>query len=93
LQKACFIRARPVVLKVVDIDPQGSVGPFKGSINSYGFPMGITEWPGGQWITAGVYWSNEVSISKLLIEQGMQTAFFSKSNKIKRADQDSAKVV
>jgi len=24
----------PVVLKVVDIDPQGSIGPFKGSINS-----------------------------------------------------------
>jgi len=27
---------RPVVLKVVDIDPQGSNGPSKGSINSHG---------------------------------------------------------
>jgi len=25
-----------VVLKVVDIDPKGSIGPAKGSINSYG---------------------------------------------------------
>jgi len=27
---------RPVVLKVVDIDPQGSIGPSEGSINSHG---------------------------------------------------------
>jgi len=26
---------RSVVLKVVDIDPQGSIGPSKGSINSH----------------------------------------------------------
>jgi len=46
--------------------------------------MGITEWPGGQWITAGVYWSNEVSNSKLLlIGQGMQTMFFNKSTKLR----------
>jgi len=29
-----------VVLKVVDIDPQGSIGPFKGSINSHGVEWG-----------------------------------------------------
>jgi len=56
--------------------------------------MGVNEWPGGQWKTAGVYWSNEASNSKLLlIGQGMQTAFYKKSNKIKRADQTSATVV
>ena len=56
--------------------------------------MGVTEWPGGQWITAGVYWSNEASNSKLLlIGQGMQTAFSNESNKIKSADQISATVV
>jgi len=39
--------------------------------------MGVTEWPGGKLITAGVYWSNEASNSKLLlIGQGMQTACF-----------------
>jgi len=44
--------------------------------------MGVTEWPGGQWITAGVYWINEASDSKLLlIGQATQTAFFNKSNK------------
>ena len=32
--------AKPVVLKVVDIDPQGSVGPSKGSINSHGVEWG-----------------------------------------------------
>ena len=48
----------------------------------------------GQRITAGVYWSTEASNSKLLlIGQGMQTAFFNKSNKITRADQISATVV
>ena len=31
---------RPVVLKVVDIDPQGSIGPSKGSINSHGVEWG-----------------------------------------------------
>jgi len=30
----------PVVLKVVDIDPQGSIGPSKGSINSHGVDWG-----------------------------------------------------
>jgi len=45
-------------------------------------------------MTAGVYWSNETFNSKLLlIGQGMQTAFFSKSNKIMRADQISSTVV
>jgi len=29
-----------VVLKVVDIDPQGSIGPSKGSINSHGVEWG-----------------------------------------------------
>jgi len=29
-----------VVLKVVDIDPQGSIGPSKGSINSRGVEWG-----------------------------------------------------
>jgi len=33
-------RARAVVLKVVDIDPQGSIGPPKGSINSHGVEWG-----------------------------------------------------
>ena len=56
--------------------------------------MGVNEWPGGQWKTAGVYRRYEASNSKLLlIGQGMQTAFFDKSNKIKRADQISATVV
>jgi len=56
--------------------------------------MGVTEWPGVQSITAGVYWSNKTSNSKLLlIGQGMQTAFFNKSKKFKRADQSSAAVV
>jgi len=41
-----------------------------------------------------VYWNNEASNSKLfLIGQGMLTAFFNKSNKIKRADQISATVI
>jgi len=31
---------RPVVLEVVDIDPQGSIGPSKGSINSHGVEWG-----------------------------------------------------
>jgi len=30
---------KTVVLKVVDIDPQGSIGPSKGSINSH-----VVEW-------------------------------------------------
>jgi len=30
----------PVVLKVVDIDPQGSIGPSKGPINSQGVEWG-----------------------------------------------------
>jgi len=56
--------------------------------------MGVTEWPGCQLITSGVYWSNEVSNSKLvLIGQGIHTAFFNKSNEIKRADHISAAVV
>jgi len=43
--------------------------------------MGVNEWPGGQWITAGVYWSNEASNSKLfLIGKGIQTAFCGKGN-------------
>jgi len=29
-----------MVFKVVDIDPQGSIGPYKGSINSYGVEWG-----------------------------------------------------
>jgi len=33
-------RARPVVLKVVDIDPQGSIRQSKGSINSHGVEWG-----------------------------------------------------
>jgi len=79
-----------VVLKVVDIDHQGLIPPSKESINSHG-SNGVTEWPRGQSIAAGVYWNNEGSISKLLlIGQGMQTAFFNKSNKIKRADEISA---
>jgi len=31
---------KPVALKVVDIDPQGSVGPSKGSINNQGSNRG-----------------------------------------------------
>jgi len=56
--------------------------------------MGVAEWLGGQWIIAGVYWSNEASNSKLLlIGQEMQTVFFNKLNKIKRVAQVSATVV
>jgi len=56
--------------------------------------MGVNEWPGSQLKTAGLFWRYEASNSKLLlIGQGMQTAFFNKSNKIKRADQISATVV
>jgi len=41
-----------------------------------------------------VYWSNEAFNSKLLlIGQGMQTEFFNKLNKIKRAEQISVTVV
>jgi len=32
--------SKPVVLKVVDIDPQGSIGPSKGSINIHGVEWG-----------------------------------------------------
>ena len=83
---------RSVVLKGVDIDPQRSTGPFKGSMNSHG-----VEW--GHWLTresinncSRAYWSNEASNS-LLIGRGTQMAFFNKSSKIKRSDQISATVV
>jgi len=33
-------RLKAVVLKVVDIDPQGSIEPSKGSINSHGVEWG-----------------------------------------------------
>ena len=36
---------KPVVLKVVDIDPQGSIGPTKGSINSDGVEWGSLNGP------------------------------------------------
>jgi len=60
---------KPVVLKVVDIDSQGSTGPSKGSINSY-----VVEW--GPLNNCRVYWNNETSNSKLLLfaVQRMQTA-------------------
>jgi len=32
--------SRPVVLKVVDIDPQGSIGPSKGLTNRHGVKWG-----------------------------------------------------
>jgi len=85
--------SKSVVLKVVDIDPQGSIGPSKGLINSHG-----VEWASlnGQGVmkTAVVYWSNEAPNSKLLlIRQGMETAFFNRSNKIKRSYQISPTVV
>jgi len=32
-----------VVLKVVDIDPQGSIGPSTGSINSHGVEWGSVD--------------------------------------------------
>jgi len=32
--------ARPVILKVVDIDPQGSIGPSKGLMNNLGVEWG-----------------------------------------------------
>jgi len=35
----------PVVLKVVDIEPQGSIGPSKGSINSHGVEWGSLNGP------------------------------------------------
>jgi len=35
-----------VVLKVVDIDPQGSIGQSKGSINSHGVEWGSLNGPG-----------------------------------------------
>ena len=70
-----------VVVKVVDIDPQGSIGPSKGSIKSHGVKRG--HWMArGQWITAGVYCTNEASNSKLLsIAQGMQEAFSTNQTK------------
>jgi len=49
----CYAIANPVV----DIDPQGWIAPSKGSINIQR-PNGGTEWPRGQWIPPGVYWSN-----------------------------------
>jgi len=36
-----------VVLKVLDIDPQGSIGPPKGSINSQGVEWGSLSGQGG----------------------------------------------
>jgi len=46
--------------------------------------MRVTEWPGGQCITARVYWSNEAFNSKLLlIGQGMQTAFSTNQTKLR----------
>jgi len=38
-------RCRPVVLKVVDVDPQGSIGPSKGPINSHGVELGSLNGP------------------------------------------------
>jgi len=54
--------------------------------------MGVTEGPGVNEQLLGS--TGEAHKSKLLlIGQGMQTAFFNKSNKIKRADQISAPLV
>ena len=39
-QPKSSICTNPVVLRVVDIDPQGSIGPSKGSINSHGVEWG-----------------------------------------------------
>jgi len=80
-----------VVPKVVNRDPQGSIRPSKGSIKSH-----RVEWESlnGQGVNELLLGSTEASNSKLLlIRQGMQMAFFNKSNKIKRADQIAAKVV
>jgi len=81
-----------VVLKVVDIDPQRSIGPPKGSINSHGVEWGSLNGQGvNEWLL-GSTGSNEAFKSKLfLIGQGIQTV--NKSNKIKRADEISATVV
>ena len=43
-EKAKHGSTTPVVLKVVDIYPQGSNGPSKGSINSHGVKWWVTEW-------------------------------------------------
>jgi len=55
-----------VVLEVVDIDPQGPIGSSKGSIYSHGVERGSLNCQGSM-KTAGVYWSNEASDSKLLL--------------------------
>jgi len=49
--------SKPVVLKVVDIDPLGVNWTIQ-RVDKYSQGrMGVTEWPGGQRITAGVYMS------------------------------------
>jgi len=66
-------------LKVVDIDPQGSIGPSNGSINSHGV----------EWGSLNNFWgllgqrSLHFKIIVTVIGQGMQTAFFNKSTKLR----------
>jgi len=55
--------------------------------------MGVTEWPGVNEKLLGSTGAMKPPTKLVLIGQGMQTAFFNKSNKIKRADQISATVV
>jgi len=38
--KSLTLHSKPVVLKVVDIDPQGSIGPSEGSISIQGVEWG-----------------------------------------------------
>ena len=84
VEKPCMKRCfRTVAHQVVDIDPQGSNEPSKGSVNSHGIEWGSPNGQ-GQWITAGVYWCNEASNSKLLlIGQRMQTTFFNNQTKLR----------
>ena len=76
-----------VVLEVVDIDPKGSIGPSKGSINGHGV----------EWGSLNNCWSllEQWSLQFKIIVNRARNAngVFNKSNKIKRVDQISATIV
>jgi len=87
-------QSQAVILKVVDIDPQGSNGPSKRSVNSQGVEWGALNGQGVNEKLLGSTGDVKPPIQKLLfIGQGMQTAFFKKSNRINKANQISATVV
>jgi len=75
-----------VVLKVVDIEPQGSIGPSKGLINSHGVEWGSLNGQGSMNNCWGLLeqWSLQFKIIVNQASRLMQTSFFNKSNRIKK---------